>query len=93
MADGRKNNGGHSTKGFAGRPKKADEVKVAESFRAVLSDGYVIEKLSEKVEQGDMKAIELWLAYVYGKPKQSVDHTTDGEAIQPPVWSLVDAKK
>ena len=28
--DKRKNNGGHSTKGFAGRPKKADEEKLIE---------------------------------------------------------------
>ena len=28
MTDGRKNNGGHSTKGFAGRKKKADQVNI-----------------------------------------------------------------
>jgi len=33
--DNRKNNGGHSTKGFAGRPKKADELKLIEKLDAL----------------------------------------------------------
>ena len=28
--DGRKNNGGHSTKGFAGRKPKSEEIKLVE---------------------------------------------------------------
>ena len=87
MADGRKNNGG-ARKG-AGRKPVADEVKVAESFRAVLSDGYVIEKLSEKVEQGDMKAIELWLAYVYGKPKQVQQIDFDNESAPQVTFNVI----
>jgi hypothetical protein len=57
----------------AGRKPRADELKVAEKFRYILSDEYVIKKLSEKVEQGDLKAIELWIAYTNGKPRQPVE--------------------
>jgi hypothetical protein len=79
MADGRKNNGGARI--GAGKKPKAEIIKVAEKFRAVLSDEEVIEKLAEKVRDGDMKAIELWLGYTNGKPQQHIDHTSDGEKI------------
>ena len=37
--------------------------------------------LKEKSLKGDMRAIELLLSYLYGKPKQSVDMTSGGETI------------
>jgi hypothetical protein len=58
----------------AGRKPKADELKVAESFRAVMDDETVVKMLSQKVKEGDMKAIELWLAYIYGRPQQKIGH-------------------
>jgi len=76
----------------AGRKSKADELKVAEKFRNVLSDETVIKKLSEKVDTGDMKAIELWLGYVIGKPQQFIDVTTDGEKINIPISEWVRTK-
>ena len=33
--DGRKNNGGHSTKGFAGRKPKDEEIKLVERFKSI----------------------------------------------------------
>tara|TARA_R110000868_G_scaffold33407_1_gene121336 strand:+ start:9855 stop:10247 length:393 start_codon:yes stop_codon:yes gene_type:complete len=41
----------------------------------------VVDKLGELALEGNMKAIEVFFAYLYGKPKQSVDITTDGETI------------
>lgn len=38
-------------------------------------------KLAKCVESGDTQAIKTWLAYRYGQPKQSVDHTTGGDKI------------
>ena len=84
MSDGRKNNGGARV--GAGRKPVADEIKVAEKFRNILSDEYVITKLSEKVEQGDMKAIELWLGYTNGKPSQSLDIKGDFEHNTVPIF-------
>ena len=86
MADGRKNNGGHSTKGFAGRKPKAVELKAAENLRSVLSDSVVVKKLAEKVKSGDMKAIELWLAYIYGKPNQPTTGDFQIEVKPPISW-------
>ena len=81
MADGRKNNGGHSTKGFAGRPKKADEIKLAEQMDAVLIPEKVWKALADKVKDGDGQCIKTWLSYRYGMPKQSTDITSNGDNI------------
>jgi hypothetical protein len=76
----------------AGRKSRADELKVAEKFRNILSDDDVVNKLAEKVNAGDMKAIELWLAYVIGKPKDKIDVTTGGEKINIPISEWVKTK-
>jgi hypothetical protein len=81
MADGRKNNGGHSTKGFAGRPKKADEIKLAKQMDAVLIPEKVWKALADKVKDGDGQCIKTWLSYRYGMPKQSTDITSNGDNI------------
>ena len=81
MEDGRKKNGGHSTKGFAGRKPKADERKVAEEMDAVLIPKAVWQALAEKVKEGDGQCIKTWLSYRYGMPKQSTDITTNGDNI------------
>ena len=39
------------------------------------------QKLAEKVEEGNVQAIRTWLAYRYGKPRERVDVTTEGEAL------------
>tara|TARA_R100000781_G_scaffold20168_1_gene15315 strand:+ start:29 stop:301 length:273 start_codon:yes stop_codon:yes gene_type:complete len=71
--DKRKNNGGHSTKGFAGRPKKADEEKLIEKLDSIISNDDVIKKLGEMILKGDGRAMNLYFGYRYGKPKESVD--------------------
>jgi len=81
MEDGRKKNGGHSTKGFAGRKPKADEIKVTEEMDAVLIPKAVWQALAEKVKEGDGQCIKTWLSYRYGMPKQSTDITTNGDNI------------
>jgi hypothetical protein len=87
--DGRKNNGG--ARAGAGKKPKEDVIKVAEKFRSIMSDEVAIKKLAEKVKDGDIKAIELWLAYTNGKPQQNIDHTTNGKEInQVPITKWLD---
>ena len=81
MADGRRNNGGHSTKGFAGRKPKADEIAMIERMDAVLAPSEAWEALGAKVVEGDGPCIKTWLEYRYGKPKQSVDVTSGGDKL------------
>lgn len=87
MADGRKNNGGHKT---AGRKPKADEIKMIERMDATLAPKEAWEALADKVKEGDTQAIKTWLAYRYGQPKQSVDHTTNGNEIKLPPLNFLD---
>jgi hypothetical protein len=65
----------------AGRPTKADEIKVAEEMDAVLIPKAVWQALAEKVKEGDGQCIKTWLSYRYGMPKQSTDITTNGDNI------------
>jgi hypothetical protein len=77
--DNRKNNGGHSTKGFAGRPKKADELKLIEKLDALIDNEEVIKTLGKQIIKGDSRAMNLYFGYRYGKPKESVDiSSSDG---------------
>ena len=77
--DNRKNNGGHSTKGFAGRPKKADELKLIEKLDALIDNDEVIKTLGKQILKGDSRAMNLYFGYRYCKPKESVDiSSSDG---------------
>ncbi len=68
--DNRKNNGGHSTKGRAGRKPKANEISMIEKMDATLAPKVVWEKLADKVKEKDVQAVKTWLQYRYGMPKQ-----------------------
>jgi len=69
--DGRKNNGGHSTKGFAGRKPKAEEIKLVERLSPLEDDA--LKALTEGVQSGDIKWITLYLNYYLGKPRETRD--------------------
>lgn len=85
MADGRRNNGGHSTKGFAGRKPKADEIAMIDRMDAILAPDEAWQALAVKVREGDGQCIKTWLEYRYGKPKQTMDVTTGGDKITAPI--------
>lgn len=68
-----------------GRKPKAIELKAAEKLRSILEDEVAIMALAERVKIGDMKAIELWLAYVLGKPTDKLDVTSGGQKIMPKI--------
>lgn len=71
--DGRKNNGGHSTKGFAGRKPKSEEIKLVERLSPLEDDA--LAALAEGVKSGDIKWVTLYLNYYLGKPKETKDIT------------------
>lgn len=73
--DGRKNNGGHSTKGVAGRKPKADEQLLIE--RLSPFEDVAVKKLEMAVRNGENWAIKLYFEYRYGKPKQVIDQKTE----------------
>jgi len=76
----KKNNHGGKRKG-AGRPPKADEVRLIETMDAVKAPKEVWEKLADKVDEGDTQAVKCWLEYRYGKPHKTVDVTSGGNEL------------
>ena len=71
--DNRKNNGG-ARKG-AGRKPKAQEQDLIESLDNIIDIKRAIEVLKELVYGGDLRAMQLFLNYRFGKPKETVDIT------------------
>lgn len=69
---------GHTWKGNTkGRPTKAEELGLSDKLDAIKPIAEVLQKLGEQIESGNQKALELWMNYYYGKPKQSMDLNTD----------------
>jgi len=73
--DGRRNNGGNKN---AGRKPKAEEAKLIERLDNIINRDEVIEILGKKIKDGDQRAMTLYFNYRYGKPKESVDITSEG---------------
>ena len=63
----------------SGRPKK----KYIENVKEVMSDhidqDMVMDKLRQLIENGDYRAIEMFMKYVHGTPKQTMDLNTSGD--------------
>jgi len=74
--DGRKNNGGHKT---AGRKSKAEEMQLIEMLNAHIDKDEAIKKLKAMIDEGDFKAIQLYMNYMYGKPKETKDISITSE--------------
>ena len=72
--DGRRNNGGNKN---AGRKPKAEEAKLIERLDNIINRDEVIEMLGKKIKDGDQRAMTLYFNYRYGKPKESVDITSE----------------
>lgn len=73
MADGRKNNGGHSTKGFAGRKPKAEEHKLIEKLTPLMPQAF--KALDNAIQDEQSWAVKMYFEYMYGKPKEKVEIT------------------
>jgi len=69
MADGRKNNGGHSTKGHAGRKTKTEEQELVERLKPY--DKEVEEILIGCIRNKEKWAVQMFYAYRHGKPVET----------------------
>ena len=63
------NKGTKGNKG--GRPSKSDELQLTEQLDKHIDRDMVIQKLRALVDEGDFKAIQLYMNYLYGKPKET----------------------
>lgn len=90
MPDGRRNNRG--TKGNkGGRPAKADEQKLVEKLTPI--EPTALKKLFEAIEDGEKWAIELFMKYKFGMPKQFIETENNNKhEVNIPILSWVDGK-
>ena len=63
----------------AGRPKKEYIENVKEIMSEHIDQDMVMQKLGELINKGDYRAIEMFMKYVHGTPKQTMDLNTSGD--------------
>jgi hypothetical protein len=63
----------------AGRKPKATEIELIEKLGPMEATAF--EKLEIGVKSGEFAFIKLYMEYRFGKPKQIIDMTTDGESL------------
>ena len=63
----------------AGRKSKAEEMLLIERLSQHIDQDDAILKLKGLMDSGDFKAIQLYMAYMYGKPKETKDITISSE--------------
>ena len=74
--DKRINNGG--ARQGAGRKPKAQEKELIEKLDNIIDNEEVIKKLKDLIDKGDIRALNLYMGYRYGKPKETKDiHIND----------------
>ena len=71
------NKGTKGNKG--GRPSKSEELKLIEQLDKVIDREDVIQKLKVMIDDGNFKAVQLYMNYMYGKPKETKDITVNAE--------------
>ena len=76
MADGRKNNSG-TLGNNGGRPPKSDEIALI--ARLSPMDNLALKLLNDKLEEGDMAALKMFMEYRWSKPRQEV--AIDGDLL------------
>ena len=57
----------------AGRKPKSTELEIIENLDSIINETDVLIKLKELIDKGDLRAIQLYLNYRRGKPKDSID--------------------
>ena len=63
----------------SGRPSLGEVINVRQILDDHIDINIVMQKLLERIESGDHRAIELFMKYRAGLPKQEIDLTTQGE--------------
>ena len=75
---GVKGKSGGARKG-AGRPTLGEVINIRQIMDEHIDIDVVMQKLYERIESGDHRAIELFMKYRAGLPKQEIDLNTTGQ--------------
>jgi hypothetical protein len=71
-----------------------DELKeVWQNPRATILEKTIANALRKSLEKGSLYSIEVLLSRAVGKPKESIDHTTNGETMRDIQVTIVNANK
>lgn len=65
----------------AGRKSKAQEQQLIERLDRIIDEDEVLQVLKQLIKDGDLRAVQLYLNYRRGKPKDTMDLNTTGEGI------------
>jgi hypothetical protein len=65
----------------AGRKSKASEQQLIERLDRIIDEDEVLQVLKQLIKDGDLRAVQLYLNYRRGKPKDTMDLNTSGEGI------------
>tara|TARA_R100001377_G_scaffold62422_1_gene38274 strand:- start:58 stop:330 length:273 start_codon:yes stop_codon:yes gene_type:complete len=71
--------GGH--RNGAGRKPKAQEQQLIERLDSIIDEDEVLQVLKQLIKDGDLRAVQLYLNYRRGKPKDTMDLNTSGESL------------
>lgn len=63
----------------SGRPTKGEVINIRSIMDEHIDVDIVMQKLLERIESGDQRAIELFLKYRAGMPKQEIDIHQTGD--------------
>jgi len=77
----------------SGRKSKAYEQKIIEKLDSVIEENKVLNVLKELIIGGDLRAVQLYFHYRYGKPKSLVELNTTTEAFSMDFKELITAIK
>ena len=84
VVDGRKSNGGHSTKAIGVDKRK-------NLYRHLINEAVsesnfltIMKTIEANAMEGDLQSAKLYLEYTAGKPLQGIDITSDGNSVSIP---------
>ena len=63
----------------SGRPSNGELINIRQILDEAIDPKMVTEMLKQRIESGDQRAIELYLKYRAGVPKQELDLNISGE--------------
>ena len=63
----------------AGRKSKSEEMHLLERLDKHIDNDEAIKLLKAKMDEGDFKALQLYMNYYYGKPKETKDVNINSE--------------
>lgn len=78
LKNNNESNWGGRRKG-AGRPSRSEMLKIKELLDDHIDPSFVAAKLFQLIDNGDFRAIDLYLKHRVGMPKQTVDVNSTGD--------------